>query len=401
MLSRTLIDAASRQITFVANDVGGAGGMEEQTARLIEGMLERGWEVSVISWRCRLAPHPRLRWVRVWGPRRPFSIAMPIFFFVAGILVALRRRGIVHANGAVIGNRVDLTTVHFCHRAFRKTGISRASRAHPAFRLNSWAAASLSRLAESWCYRPSRTGKLVAVSRGLLAELRSEFPAMRDRSEVVPNGVDVGHFSPGTPRGADVRRSLGIAPDAPVGLFVGGDWERKGLRCAVDAVARTDPWHLLVVGDGDRRAYVDAARSGGSAERLHFVGSRADVVPFFAASTAFVFPTAYETFSLVTYEAAAMGLPLLVTNVSGVNEILEDGGTGWFISRNPEEISRRLRELQGQPAKRIAMGQRAREAARAYGWDRIIERYESLYESATSPGEHFMADSHAEAPADE
>ena len=47
------------------------------------------------------------------------------------------------------------------------------------------------------------------------------------------------------------------------------------------------------------------------------------------------------------------------------------------------------------------MGQRAREAARAYGWDRIIERYESLYESATSPGEHFMADSHAEAPADE
>ena len=44
----------------------------------------------------------------------------------------------------------------------------------------------------------------------------------------------------------------------------------------------------------------------------------------------------------MTHEAAAMGLPLLVGRVSGVEEILVDGENGWFVGSDPQGIARRV-----------------------------------------------------------
>ena len=55
---------------------------------------------------------------------------------------------------------------------------------------------------------------------------------------------------------------------------------------------------------------------------------------------AFVLPSSYETFSLVTFEAAASGLPILATPVNGVRELIEDGRNGFLIAPDPDSDRR-------------------------------------------------------------
>jgi len=194
---------APLEVTLVANDVGGQGGMERQLTELITGLLARGDRVTVISWSCRLPDHPNLRWLRVIGPSRPFPIAYPWFLIVASLLVRLRGRGVIHGTGAIVLNRTDVCTVHFCHAAVAKLPrFSRASRGGVAYRLNAGISKVVSRLGERWCYRPGRVRHLVGVSLGVARELEENYPAMRDRVSVIPNGVDTEVFRPADGNGA-------------------------------------------------------------------------------------------------------------------------------------------------------------------------------------------------------
>jgi len=351
--------------------------MERQLAELASGLLEGGWEVTVIARSCALPAHPALSFVRVGGPRRPFSLWYPWFFVFGSLAVHRHRAGLLHTTGALVLSRADLSTVHFCHEAFhRRAQGPRVARRSAAYRLNAWLAGWMSRLAERYCYRGPVTRRLIAVSDGVARELRRHFASVP--VTVIPNGVDTDAFAPCASRRARLRAQLGVGANELVALFVGGEWERKGLRCAIEAVARAEGWHLVVVGSGDAERYRRLATEAGAGERVHFEGVTADPAPYYAGADGFLLPTAYETFSLVTFEAAAAGLPLLVSRVSGVEEILVEGRNGWFIDMDPDAIARRLEALTDEATRR-AMGAAAREDSMRFGWDRAVESYDTLY----------------------
>ncbi len=95
---------------------------------------------------------------------------------------------------------------------------------------------------------------------------------------------------------------------------------------------------------------------------------------------AFVLASGYETFSLVTFEAAASGLPILATPVNGVRELIEDGRNGFLVAPDPDAIAERLRRLAADPALRERLGAAARRSALAFSWEEMVVRHESLYE---------------------
>ena len=369
----------SAPVTIVAHHVGTAGGMESQLGRVVSGLLERGYEVTVIARACAVAPHPRLRFIRVPGPERPFSLRFA-WFFVAGSVAARRhRRGVLHTTGALVANRADVCTVHFCHRAFAQTGLSRADRSSAPYRLNSALTAWLSRTAEALAYRPGHTRRLVGVSLGVGDELRHLFPDMGEAVSSIPNGVDLERYRPDPVAREQVRAEIGATSDELVAAFVGSEWERKGLRHAIEALAGAPRWSLLVAGSGDERRFRGLAEAAGAASRVRFLGLRDDAPRLLAASDAFLLPTAYETFSLATFEAAASGLALLNTRVHGVQELLQDGVNGWFVERDGTDIARRLRQLE-DPELRTRMGAQAREASASFGWEPVVDAYAALYE---------------------
>ncbi len=365
-------------VCVVAHDVGPVGGMESQLLRLVTGLLDRGHRVTVVSRTCEAPPHPALTHRRVPGPRRPFALWYPWFALAAAPRIP-RDADVVHTTGALVLRRAQVSTVHLLHAALRRSGVRRVRRDTVAYRLNAALSRWMSRAAERWCYRPRVTGELVAVSGGVAAEVAAHFPAMAERTTVIRNGVDLDAFHPDPAARAALRQRLGVPEGELLAVFVGGDWPLKGLRFAVEALAGAPGWHLAVAGSGDVASARAHAEGCGVAERVHFLGLVRGVAAVHAAADAFVLPSAYETFSLVTYEAAASGAPLLVTRVSGVEELLEDGVNGWFVTRDGADIASRLRALAADPALRDRMGAAGRQAAQGTTWEAMVDAYEALY----------------------
>ena len=362
-------------VTILAHDVGGPGGMERQLEELVRGLCARNHQVTVIARTCELPRSVGHQFVRVRAPRRPFVLAYPLF----AIAVALRRRrisGLLHVVGAIAPFQADVVAVHLCHHGFRRvTSLLRVSRPTRAHRFNAWTAAGIARAGETLAFRPTRARAVVAVSDGVAREIRSAFPALANRVSVIHNGVDCNQFR--------VPRTRSEA--APLtAIFVGSEWEGKGLPLVLEALVLAPGWHLMVVGRGDERGMRILARELEVEERVEFRGLRHDMPAEYARADAFVLPSIYETFSLVTYEAAAAGLPLVVTRVSGIEDLVVDGENGFFTERDPAIIANHLNALADAPGLRRRLGDRARTDVAKFTWDRMIDRHVQLYSTLAS-----------------
>jgi glycosyltransferase involved in cell wall biosynthesis len=369
--------SAAGAVTVVAHDVGDVGGMERVLGELIVGLRARGHQVTVIARTCELPPGSGVEFHRVPGPRRPALIAYPWFILAGSLMTARWRRGVVQTTGAIVLNRVDVVAVHYCHQV----GPVHPSRSSALFRLHAAAVGRMLRLAERVCFRANRTAAFVGVSDGVAAELRKHYPELREQVLSIHNGVDTASFAPGARarEAAALRADLGIGAERLVAAFVGSEWERKGLEPVIRALASAPGWDVVVAGDGDRVRYQRLADSLGVGQAVHWLGVTGDVQLVYSLSDAFVLPSSYETFSLVTFEAAASGLPLLATPVSGVRELIDDRRNGFLIDRQPQTIASRLNELAADAALRASFGARARDSALAYSWEEMVAKHERLY----------------------
>jgi UDP-glucose:(heptosyl)LPS alpha-1,3-glucosyltransferase len=365
-------------VTIVAHDIGPTGGMEGQLTELVLGLRRLGHEVTVIARGCELPAGAGVAVHRVRGPSRPFLLAYPWFLIAGSLALARRRRGLVQAVGAIVLNGVDVVSVHYCQQA----GVSTASRATRLYRTHAKLAALLRRTGERVCFRRNRSATFVCVSEGVADEVRAYFPELAARVITIYNGIPTERFTPGVRRveAEAWRRRLEIAPGALLAAFVGGEWERKGLEPVIRALALAEQrWQLVVAGSGDRRRYEGLADSLGVGERVRWLGVQRDVALVYELADAFVMASSYETFSLVTFEAAASGLPVLATAVNGVRELIEDRHTGLQITREPAVIARALDQLSADPELRRRLGEAARAAALAFDRRRMVAEHHALY----------------------
>jgi UDP-glucose:(heptosyl)LPS alpha-1,3-glucosyltransferase len=364
-------------VTIVAHDVGSVGGMERQLTELILGLRRLGHDVTVIARTCELPAGASVRFHRVPGPRRPFLLFYPWFMLVGSLAVRRWRRGVVQATGAIVWNRVDSVAIHCCHQVYRAAP-TRSSR---LFRLNVALGGLVKRVAERAFVRANRRATFVCVSEGVADEMRDHHPTIRHRVVTIHNGVDTHAFAPGAhaERALALRASLGISQQRLVAVFVAREWGHKGLRAAIEALSSAPAWDLVVAGDGDRASYQRLADSLGVAGAVHWLGVTREIPVVYGLADAFVLPSSYETFSLVTFEAAASGLPVLATPVSGVLELIRDGENGFLISAEAPTIAARLNELAGDPGLRARLGAAARQSALGFTWEDAVARHHELY----------------------
>jgi glycosyltransferase involved in cell wall biosynthesis len=351
--------------------------MEHQLAELVLGLRRMGHEVTVIARTCVLPGDAGVHFHHVRGPRRPFALAYPWFMVAGSLAVRRRRRGVVQATGAIVLNRIDAVAIHYCHQV----GPANPSRSTALFRWHVKLASMLKRLGERVCLRLNDPAAVVCVSEGVSEEIREHFPRLADRVVTIHNGVDTEAFAPSRRReeASSTRAALGFGEQQLVALFVGSEWERKGLEPAIRALATAPDWSLVVAGSGDEASYRALADGLGVGERVRFAGATSDVQRLYQMSNAFVLPSSYETFSLVTFEAAASGLPILATAVSGVRELLVDAHNGFLIDREPDLIGERLRRLAVDAALRQRLGDAARQSVLAFSWERMVREHHALY----------------------
>ena len=231
-----------------------------------------------------------------------------------------------------------------------------------------------------------KANQVVVPSRGLARELQAEFPYIADKLTVLPNPINLTRLQkPAEFDRQAFRHNLGIDDQDLVGLFVAlGQFERKGLHFLMQALATAgmEPVKLIVVGgEPDLLArYREQAEKLRIGDRVKFVGMQSDVRPFLWSSDVFVFPSLYETFSLVTYEAAAAGLPIVVSQLYGVEDLLVDGDNGFLIETTAAGVRDGLeRILSLSVAERHLMGQRARQAASACSEEHFVDAWRAFY----------------------
>jgi glycosyltransferase involved in cell wall biosynthesis len=385
-------DRTRSRIVLVAHDVHDQGGMEHAYAELVRA-LHSEFDLTVVSATLADELLPLVaRWHRIRVPRRPIFAKFLVFFVAAGR--ALHRdcpeSNLIHTLGAIVPNRVDIASLHFCHAGFRSATGSLARPEAPLLRrVNTAASHRLGLWAERWCYRPQRIRVLAAVSDGVRQEAMRYFPGV----EVVltPNGVDTARFSPDEVLRHRTRQAAQVGEDTCVALFVGGWWDHKGLGMAVEGLAMTRAAGidvvLWVVGTGDTPRFTAMARELGVEQYVRFLGRRDDVDSIYRGADLFILPSAYEAFSLACLEAAASGLPLVIPPISGSRELVGDDEGGVIIERDASSVGRALRSLARDPAQRIHLGNEARRRAERFTWAASTAEVAKLYRSlGQAPG---------------
>jgi UDP-glucose:(heptosyl)LPS alpha-1,3-glucosyltransferase len=198
------------------------------------------------------------------------------------------------------------------------------------------------------------------------------------------NAVDPVRFDPhAKPQAAEeVRQRFGIGPDQVVALIVAQDFKRKGLRPAIEAIARVpDPrLVLLVVGKPDPRPYQQLAARLNVTDRVIFAGPTADTYGFYRAADCFVLPTWHDPCSLVVLEALAMGLPTITTAQNGACEIIEEGRHGYVLA-DPSDVpglARGITQLL-DPATRRAQREACLALRPRLSYEHHLDQLEALY----------------------
>jgi glycosyltransferase involved in cell wall biosynthesis len=330
----------------------------------------------------------KIRFVRVPSPKRPLALLFVVYHLMAPLCYLFYRlRGgakfdLIQALESNLSFG-DLLYSHFCHRMYLKHHWSKsgAKGLRGWFR---WLDHKLHAWMESFTY--PRAKQVVVPSRGLARELRAEFPYIENKLTVLPNPISLQRLQmPDEFDRSAFRHSLGIEEQDLVALFVAlGQFERKGLPLLLQALCTAGMERVKLIVVGGEADLI--ARFGGPAvrdqlgNRVKFVGMQSDVRPYLWSSDVFVFPSLYETFSLVTYEAAASGLPIVVSQLYGVEDLLQDGDNGFLIETTVAGVREGLeRVLALSPADRHAMGQRARLAASACSEEHFVDAWRAFY----------------------
>ena len=237
---------------------------------------------------------------------------------------------------------------------------------------------------ENALFGPMTTTNLIVLSEAMKREFIGHHQTPFHRIFVVHSGVDQTRFSPANvPLYRDVtRRRHSLDPNEPVVLFVGADWERKGLAQAIEALSRLRKREakLLVLGRGEVRMYRKIAVERGVGDRVIFAGRR-ESQEYYAAADVFLLPTQYEAFGLSILEAMATGLPVVVSRSAGASELLRDGHDALLLDDplSGLEAAAKLELLLSRQELRHQLGRRARETALQHSWSGVAKRTAEVY----------------------
>lgn len=206
---------------------------------------------------------------------------------------------------------------------------------------------------------------------------------------IIPNGVDLSVFRPGSSR--EARLALGLPLETPVLLATAADLSHSvwkdfpTLRAAVSLLAdrRAGPLLVIVLGPA-----LPPERLGGV--EIRFVAYERDpvtVAGYYRAADAYVHTVRADTFPLAVLEALACGTPVIASDVGGIPEQVEDGATGLLVPpRDPSELAARLELLLEDEPLRRRLGEAGAARARAsFDFKRQVDAYLDWYAALVTP----------------
>ncbi|MCP4420172.1 MAG: glycosyltransferase family 4 protein [Chloroflexi bacterium] len=217
------------------------------------------------------------------------------------------------------------------------------------------------------------------------------------RIEIIPNGVDTVRFRPelDTAVCTQIRQSLGIAPDAPIIIYVGAIEPRKGsdllFSAWVKAASELPRAHLVLV--GPRLDLSDPAltryhqkietliQASAAEDRVHFVGRVDNVAAYLQAANLFVFPSRREGLPNVMMEAMATGLPVITAPFIGLSPELGRADEHYLLADHDAlHLAQLIKQVLSEASLAERLGQNGRTWVETHlDIETVLDKYADIY----------------------
>ena len=238
-----------------------------------------------------------------------------------------------------------------------------------------------------WLVNLPLSSYLITVSERVKSIAVQEEGARPERVKVILNGIEI----PGIEVSVEAARrqihtELAVPPGGSLMLTVARFTIQKGHTYLLDAIPQVLKHHpdavFALAGEGPRKVEMEAkAHELGIEHALRFLGNRADIPELLAAADVFVMPSLWEGLPMALLEAMGMGLPVVVTEVEGVEDMIESSKNGLMVPvKDVDGIAASIVRLLDDPEERKRLGQAARELLESeYTVDRMCADYERLF----------------------
>lgn len=235
---------------------------------------------------------------------------------------------------------------------------------------------------EKFCSR--FTDKLITINKEDYELAKNRFHA--GQVHYVPGvGIDLSRFENIQVDRNAKRQEIGVPEDAFLLISVGELNENKNHQVIIKALAKlNDPnVHYAIAGVGDKKDYLlELAKELGVSEQVHLLGYRKDIPELNYSADVFCFPSHREGLGLAAIEAMACGLPLITSNVHGINDYSDDGVTGYKCAPTDVEGFAECigKMLSDADKSRTKVGNHNKKLAKKYEIAQIVPLMRSIYE---------------------
>ncbi|HEY7089073.1 MAG TPA: glycosyltransferase family 4 protein [Tepidisphaeraceae bacterium] len=302
------------------------GGAEHYTIDLAAALVARGHEVSLLATSFANVP-PGVKSIPLnasgWSRKASYLHALDAL----DSHLDRTRYDIIHA----------MLPVHRCDLYHPHAGLATAAILEKPFTtLFNPRRAAMAKIERHLLYAP-HPPRVLCLSEYIKRAVKKHYPLNDAHLPILFNAVDIKRFAP---------RPKEPKSDRSIALMIAHDFERKGLKEAIAAMAKVDSkLTLRVVGKQPTAAYERLANRLGVRDRIDFAGPTSDPVSEYAKADFFVLPTKHDPCSLVVLEALAMGLPVISTHFNGACEIMTEGMHG-FILGDPSDVTALTQAMQ-------------------------------------------------------
>ena len=233
------------------------------------------------------------------------------------------------------------------------------------------------------------SSEVIVNSKFMKNDLQRLFGLPYEKINVVANGINSTAYS-GVEKDYDFRRQY-AADNEKIILFMGRLVYEKGVQHLISAMPKIlENYHdakLVIAGKGgmldELKAQVEAMGLG---QKVYFTGylNAKQVSKMYKCADISVFPSTYEPFGIVALEAMLAGVPTVVSDVGGLNEIVEHGVDGMkSYAGNPNSLADSILELLFNPQLCESISKKAKTKVKnEYSWTKIAQDTHFIYQKA-------------------
>lgn len=181
-----------------------------------------------------------------------------------------------------------------------------------------------------------KTDLIVTVNHEDFKRAKSFYPKKKERVKYVHGiGINTERLTKDREKRNSIRKELGLSENDFIILSVGELNDNKNQTTILKAlsVSGNRNIHYILCGKGAKESYLkNLATELGIDDRVHFLGYRKDVVDICSEANVYAMPSFREGLPVSSLEAMYCGLPLITSNIRGLNDVNHDGKNGFLCS---------------------------------------------------------------------